>query len=172
VGHRPLRRLRRGELQALLWSDVDFEGGVIRVERRLGPRRRVDRPQEPHGETAGAAVGDASPPPARAPPVPGPRRRRALRRFFARAGLRPADGLGARQDAWAKAGLSPISLHECRHAYAAFMIAAGVNAKALSIYMGHSSITITLDRYGHLMPGNKAEAAGMLAGYLDREAGA
>ena len=49
------------------------------------------------------------------------------------------------------------------------MIAAGVNAKALSTYMGHSSITITLDRYGHLMPGNEAEAAGMLEAYLERE---
>ena len=35
------------------------------------------------------------------------------------------------------------------------------NAKALSTYMGHSSITITLDRYGHLMPGNEEEAAEM-----------
>ncbi len=73
---------------------------------------------------------------------------------------------------WRRAGLEPIGLHECRHTYAAFMIAAGVNAKALSTYMGHSSITITLDRYGHLMPGNEEEAAEMLAGYLDREAGA
>ena len=37
------------------------------------------------------------------------------------------------------------------------MIAAGVNAKALSQYMGHSSITVTLDRYGHLMPGSEDE---------------
>ncbi len=47
------------------------------------------------------------------------------------------------------------------------MIAAGVNAKALSTYMGHSSITITLDRYGHLMPGSEAEAAGLLEAYLE-----
>lgn len=46
------------------------------------------------------------------------------------------------------------------------MIAAGVNAKALSTYMGHSSITITLDRYGHLMPGNEEQAAGLLDAYL------
>jgi integrase len=46
------------------------------------------------------------------------------------------------------------------------MIAARVNAKALSAYMGHSSITVTLDRYGHLMPGNESEAAGMLDAYL------
>lgn len=48
------------------------------------------------------------------------------------------------------------------------MIAAGVNPKALSAFMGHSSVTITLDRYGHLMPGSEEEAAGMLDAYLER----
>ncbi len=50
------------------------------------------------------------------------------------------------------------------------MIAAGVNAKALSTYMGHANIGITLDRYGHLMPGNEEEAAGLLDAYLARAA--
>jgi hypothetical protein len=40
------------------------------------------------------------------------------------------------------------------------MIAARVNVKALSSYMGHSGISITLDRYGHLMPGNEKEGGG------------
>jgi integrase len=48
------------------------------------------------------------------------------------------------------------------------MMAAGVNAKALCTYMGHASVTITYDRYGHLMPGNEAEAASLLDAYLDR----
>ena len=52
------------------------------------------------------------------------------------------------------------------------MIAAGVNAKALSSYLGHTSVAITLDRYGHLMPGNENEAANMLDTYLDRATGA
>lgn len=42
------------------------------------------------------------------------------------------------------------------------MIASGVNAKALSIYMGHPNISITLDRDGHLMRGNEVEAATLL----------
>jgi integrase len=42
-----------------------------------------------------------------------------------------------------------------------------VNAKALSSYMGHSSITIALDRHGHLMPGNEEEAAGLLDAFLE-----
>jgi hypothetical protein len=49
------------------------------------------------------------------------------------------------------------------------MIAAGVNAKALSTYMGHANISITLDRYGHLMPGSEEEAAGLLDAYLDTQ---
>ena len=35
-------------------------------------------------------------------------------------------------------------------------------------YMGHGNISITLDRYGHLMPGNEDEAAGLLDSYLER----
>jgi integrase len=46
------------------------------------------------------------------------------------------------------------------------MIAAGVNAKALSTFMGHANISITLDRYGHLMPGSETEAAELLDAYL------
>jgi integrase len=80
----------------------------------------------------------------------------------------PPAGVERAQRAWRLARLEPIALQECRHTYAAFMIAAGVNAKALSSYMGHASITITLDRYGHLMPGAEEEAASMLDAYLDQ----
>jgi integrase len=51
------------------------------------------------------------------------------------------------------------------------MIAAGVNAKALSTFLGHTSVTITLDRYGHLFPGSEQEAAGLLDSYLERSIG-
>jgi integrase len=62
--------------------------------------------------------------------------------------------------------LEQITPHACRHTFASLMIAAGVNAKALSTFMGHANISITLDRYGHLMPGSEAEAAGLLDAYL------
>ena len=48
------------------------------------------------------------------------------------------------------------------------MIAAGVSAKALSTYMGHATISITLDRYGHLMPASEDQAAGLLDAYLEQ----
>jgi integrase len=77
-------------------------------------------------------------------------------------------GLTRRADrAWKRAGLERITPHECRHTFASLMIAAGVNAKALSAYMGHANISITLDTYGHLMPGSETEAADLLDAYLD-----
>ena len=160
--------LRRGELQALRWSDVDTDAGLIRVERSWDQREGPIEPKSAAGRR-------------RVPLV------RPLRSELSAHGLRQAGGgegfaLGGGEkrvasgaatrrarEAWSEKGLAPIGLHECRHTYASFMIAAGVNAKALSTYMGHSSITITLDRYGHLMPGSEAEAAGLLEDYLERE---
>ena len=46
------------------------------------------------------------------------------------------------------------------------MIAAGVNARAIAAFMGHSSIQITFDRYGHLMPGSEQEAAALIDDYV------
>jgi integrase len=90
-------------------------------------------------------------------------------------GRTPSDPFGGKalQDradmTWKEAGLARITPHECRHTFASLMIAAGVNAKALSTFMGHANIAITLDRYGHLMPGSEAEAAGLLDAYLGAE---
>ena len=79
----------------------------------------------------------------------------------------------AAYDPWRYRGealrLERVTLHDLRHTYASFAIAAGVNVKALSEYMGHASIVMTMDRYGHLLPGNEAEAAGLLDAYLKRE---
>ncbi len=51
-----------------------------------------------------------------------------------------------------KAGLK-LRLHDLRHSYASIMLAAGVNAKAISESLGHANIGITLDIYSHLLPG-------------------
>jgi integrase len=160
--------LRRGELQGLRFEDVELGEGVIRVERSWD-------------EVEGVPIATKSRAGRRTVPLPA-----VLRRYLAahhlrtphREGLmfaRPsgepfiASNLRARAlTAWKQAGIAPIGLHEARHTYASLMIAAGVNAKALTSYMGHSSITVTFDRYGHLMPGNEEVAAGLLDTYLER----
>jgi integrase len=45
-----------------------------------------------------------------------------------------------------------LRFHDLRHTCASLSIAAGVDPKLISARLGHSSITITLDRYGHLFP--------------------
>jgi integrase len=70
--------------------------------------------------------------------------------------------------AWEADGLQRIKLHECRHTAASYLIAAGVNLKALSTYLGHANVTLTLNLNGHLLPGNEDEAADLLDAYLER----
>ena len=74
------------------------------------------------------------------------------------------------RERWEAKGLAPLTLHEARHTYASLMIAADVNAKALSRWMGHANIGVTFDLYGHLMPGSEAEGAARLHAYLARNA--
>lgn len=61
-----------------------------------------------------------------------------------------------------------IGLHECRHSAVSHMLDAGITIDKVSKFMGHSSITVTIDRYGHLLPGGEAEAATLLDAYHDR----
>jgi integrase len=70
--------------------------------------------------------------------------------------------------AWRRVDLDSIGLHECRHTFASLLIAAGVNAKAITAYLGHASIQTTFDLYGHLMPGNEDEAVALVDAYLAR----
>ncbi len=159
--------LRRGEIMALRWEDVDLAAGVIRVERSWDAQGRVF--VEPKSRAGRRKV-----------PIAGVLRDILVERKMnasgelvvgRRGGTRPFNDTTVAQrasKAWRRAGLEPITLHEARHTFASLMIAAGVNAKALATYMGHASVTITYDRYGHLMPGNEDEAAALLDAYLER----
>ena len=161
--------LRRGELMALRWEDIDLKAGTISVERswnmELGPSDTKNRDRR------------------RVPTATALREHLAAQRLRQPPGVELCFGLDTERpfrpdtlqeradDAWTDTGLERLTLRDCRHTYASLMIAAGVNAKALSTYMGHKSITITLDRYGHLMPGNEAEAADLLDTYLREQIG-
>lgn len=159
--------LRAGELQGLEWSSIDLAGGTISVLRAYDPKaHEFIAPKSDSGT--------------RRVPIPAVLRGHLLDLKLASGGKglafgredgRPFDGAALRTRAlraWGAAGLAPITLHECRHTFASLMIAAGVNAKALSTYMGHAGISVTIDRYGHLMPGNEDEAAALLDAYLER----
>jgi integrase len=158
--------LRLGELRALCVGDVDVAAGVVRVERGWDP--------------AAGAIELKSHAGRRKVPI-APILRDYLTEHLARTGRRGSELIFGRtptlpfvanrtqeraDEAWKNAGLERLTPHACRHTFASLMIAAGVNAKALSTFMGHANISITLDRYGHLMPGSEEEAAALLDSYL------
>lgn len=161
--------LRRGELQALRWQDVDLANGLVHVVRSWDAKEGAVEPKSDAGR--------------RDVPMPGVLRD-ALAKHRARSswneGLvfgRTAGGAfttkaaQVRADrAWEVAGLRRMTFHEARHTYATFMAAAGVSPKELQTFMGHASITITLDRYAHLFPSSLGAAATALDAYLDRAA--
>jgi integrase len=154
--------LRRGELEALYREDVDLAAGVIRVERgwdqvegEVPPKSKQGRRKVPIPAVLRARLAEYLPD---APPSG---------RIFTE--IRTTYDRG--RAAAVAAGVEPPTLHECRHGYASLMIAAGVNVKALSTFMGHANIRITLDQYGHLLPGAEDEAADLLDAYLARSIG-
>ena len=66
-----------------------------------------------------------------------------------------------------KADVPVIRLHDLRHTHASHLLRAGVNVKVVSERLGHASVSFTLDTYGHVMPGQQAEAAAAAAALLD-----
>src|SRR4051812_40438651 len=161
-----LAGLRRGEMLALKWSNVDLKSGVLRVERSYDPTSGTfGRPKSKHGIRT-IPITAALAPSLREHALSSGRRTGLV---FGATATRPLDSrrLQDRADAtWAAADLHRVTLHACRHLYASMSIAAGVNAHALCRYMGHSSIAVTFDLYGHLFPGNESEAAALLDAYL------
>ena len=52
-----------------------------------------------------------------------------------------------------------MRIHDLRHTHASLLLKVGVHPKVVSERLGHSSVTITLDRYSHLLPGLQEAAA-------------
>lgn len=55
--------------------------------------------------------------------------------------------------------LAGVTLHTFRHTHAALLLAQGVDVMSVSRRLGHENVRITLDLYGHLMPGQDEKAA-------------
>ncbi len=157
--------LRIGEAFGLQWGDLDFQGRFIEVRRNYtrgrielpknGKIRRVDMSihlaetlleLKTLREAEAALIGQEFSPEAWVfiNEVGGPLdetnfRRRVFHRCLARAGLRR------------------IRLHDLRHSYASILLGRGESLVYVKEQMGHHSIKVTVDTYGHLIPGaNKA----------------
>jgi len=170
--------LREGEAFGLQWGDVDFYGGFLEVRRTVsyrkgqlligspksGKSRRVDLPQalvlrlaDRYEVTkAEAAFGGKE-------PVPW---------IFPNRAGRPLDTTNFLSRVWypllTKAGLRRVPFHTLRHTYASLLIMRGENLAYIKDQLGHSSIQVTVDLYGHLIPGANRGAVDALANATGR----
>jgi integrase len=175
--------LRRGELRALRWSDVDLAGGVITVTRSWDDKAGAVEPKSEKGKRTVPIVAvlrdelvehkartgrDGSdfvfgPAPDR-PFTPSHVRRLAARAWAAENARRAqkAEEQGAKPRL-----LEPIGAHELRHTFVSLMFDAGLPLERIGDYVGHAS-TYMVDRYRHLLAGHEAEAARKFDEYLER----
>lgn len=172
--------LRRGELLALRWEDVDLVKGVIQV--RAGMIRSKEKGlvfQEPKTATARRAI-----------PLPEDvtaelkrwkarqnQERLALGEAYQDNGLVFATELGTPIEPRnfnrvfyrlrEKAGIGKnVNLHALRHSYATRLLERGVRLKVVQELLGHSKYSLTADVYSHVAPELKREAVAVLNGTL------
>ncbi|WP_412033039.1 tyrosine-type recombinase/integrase [Nitratireductor aquimarinus] len=162
--------LRRGEIAALRWRNVDLESRIISIvesAEQTVEGVRYKEPKSGNTRTVALSVGVAE-------QLKAHRARQAEE--LLRLGLRPnassfvvsqVDGRPLQPRSitheWVrlieKTSLPRIRFHDLRHTHASQMLAAGVHPKVASERLGHSTIGITLDLYSHVMPGMQADAA-------------
>jgi integrase len=170
--------MRLGELLALQWGDVDFRGRFIEVRRnrvagkltstKNKQRRRVDmslqltkalRLTRMQRTSAALRAG----------------RRRAPWVFLTRDG-HPVDGDNLRNRVFyrllEKAEIRQVRFHDLRHTYASLLIQQGESLAYVQQQLGHSSIQVTVDVYGHLIPGANRAAVDKLDTQPTRNPGA
>jgi integrase len=144
--------LRASELRGLRWVDVNLENSELHVRQRADRFKQIGAPKSRAGERAvpfGKFVANTL----REWKLQCPKGELGL--VFPNAagkvdnlvnivkrGLQPAQGDKAKY----------TGLHCLRHFYASWCIDRGLLPKVIQERMGHSSITITFDRYGHLFP--------------------
>jgi integrase len=166
--------LRRGEILALKWGNVDLDRSVLRVRHSLEETRAGGvRFKEPKSK---AGRRDVTLPDV----VVGVLRRHRIEQLKLRAKLglgRPSDDdlvfwqlngqpIGPRHfsaNVWPaaarKIGMPEITFHSLRHTHASQLIAAGVDVVTISKRLGHSSPNITLGTYAHLFATGDERAA-------------
>jgi integrase len=160
--------MRRGELRALRWSDVDVSGRRIHVQRGWDD---IEGEQDAKSDAGDRRVPILEP---LAPELAAHKLRTGRDGgdlVFGLTGEQPFYPSTVRNHAlaaWAEAALDPIGLHEARHTCASVLIASGANPKVIQTIMGHATIQMTFDQYGHLMPGGLDEAAEQANAFLRR----
>ena len=151
--------MRRGEILALQWSDVDMGQEVIYVQRNLvrtGGKTIVKSPKTKRSNRPIPLEPEAL-------EMLAKRRKTGVDGWvFARADGRPLDPswVTHRFRAVAQAaGFPNLRFHDLRHTFASILLARGVQPPVVQELLGHESITTTINTYTHVIPSLKREAS-------------
>jgi integrase len=175
--HRSLYRqavysgMRRGELLALRWSEVDLHNGAIHVRRTRGRVRDGDDYRIVEGLVKTRASRRTIDVP-KAVLLVLPTSDADHDHVFRNREGGPLDPDNVDRSFTRHlelAGLSAVRFHDLRHTHASLLIAAGVHPKAIQVRLGHMSITTTLNTYGHLMPSAFQDVGGKLDKFAPRK---
>jgi integrase len=163
--------MRQGELLGLQWGDIDWKSNFIEIRRSLwegvpvtpksGKSRRMDmsdglatvltahrKAVAEEAIKAGRKMPEwAFPGPDGSPLDPG-----NVRRAF--------------HSCLQKAKIRRVRFHDTRHCFASWLIGNGESLAYVRDQLGHHSIGITVDTYGHLVPGANREAVNRLSEIL------
>ncbi|MEW6731883.1 MAG: site-specific integrase [Acidobacteriota bacterium] len=178
--------MRPGEYLGLQWRDVDLEKGIVTVKRSLIWKNKGDYYyfSEPKTLRSNRSI-----------PLPRSvifslikhKRKQAEERLRAGASygnldlifatpegspLKPRNMREAFKVVLKNAGLSSsIRLYDLRHTCATLLLVAGENPKVVSERLGHSSITLTMDVYSHVLPNMQEAASAKLENILFSKVG-
>jgi len=164
--------MRRSELLALRWCDVDLTLGEVSVSRSVHHLRDGSTVFRPPKTSKGKRM-IALPPTASAVLRNHREQQRVVSAIFGRPVVEDdlvfgqAGGRSMLPDtvthAWIKLvrrnGLRDIRFQDLRHTHASLMLKQGIHPKIVQERLGHSSIKMTLDTYSHVVPGLQAAAA-------------
>lgn len=174
--------MRLGELTGLTWAATDLERGYVRVDHllaRYGGDYHLDPPK-----TAKSRRAIAVPQPVVQALMAHRARQReaqATRRWegnpwdlvFTTETGRPLSSSTVQVTfvrLLEQAGLRRVRFHDLRHGAATLMLAQGVQMKVVQDILGHAQISMTADRYSHVVPELRREAADRIAGALFEDA--
>jgi integrase len=162
--------LRRGEIAALRWRNVDLVSGQLSIVQSAEQTRSGVRYKEPKsGRARTVALSSLVVEALRAHKAR--QAEEMLRLGVPQSGatvvygredgepVQPRSLSHAWQQMLARSRLPRIRFHDLRHAHATHLLASGVHPKVASERLGHSKVGITLDLYSHVLPGMQADAA-------------
>jgi integrase len=169
--------MRRGEILALRWIDVDLDGGTLRVERSLEQTRaglRFKSPKTRHGRRS-ISIPPVAVAELRAYRLAQQEQRLALGLGKAELVFPTIDGQPRKPNAltneWIIATSAigrRLSLHALRHTHASSLIAAGIDILTISRRLGHAKPAVTLNVYGHLYASTDDRAAQVIEAMFSR----